>query len=178
LPNKEYLLDDNVSEMLYIGLVDLLFAWCYDHRTTDGDHTVESAWTICKVSGMLSSICMPFSITSAIHTNVRRILSYPLYRSFELCTRVLKDVTIILKLGKHSILSTLLDLKHCLEMSETAYIFDRIFVTDYCVWIQNCDDFKLKSLAKVINHFVIEKGKVGFDIEKLELEAREYHREE
>jgi protein SHQ1 len=35
---------------LLLALVDLMFAYCYNHRTTTGDHTVESAWTIAKLS--------------------------------------------------------------------------------------------------------------------------------
>ena len=41
---------------LYLGLVDLLFAYCYDHRTTEGEGNVESAWTMCKLSSTLSCL--------------------------------------------------------------------------------------------------------------------------
>lgn len=165
LPNKEYLIENEMEQMIFLGLVDIIMAWCYDHRTTEGDHTVESAWTICKISGTLSSLCLPKTLSSAITTNCRRMLAYPLFRSFKLVQKVLKDTAIIFKLGKHAIISTLLDLKHTLEMSEIAYIFDRIYVTDFCIWIQKASDSKLKSLASLLNHYEIKKSDCQFSVE-------------
>lgn len=37
-----------------LGLADVLFAYAYDHRTTTGDATVESAWTVAVLSPLLS----------------------------------------------------------------------------------------------------------------------------
>lgn len=53
LPNKEYLLDSNETTKVSLGLVDILFASCYNHRTTMGENTVESGWTINKLSSTL-----------------------------------------------------------------------------------------------------------------------------
>jgi protein SHQ1 len=54
LPNKEYLLDENdIKEVLY-SMVDILFASCYNCRTTLGENTVESCWSINKLSSTLS----------------------------------------------------------------------------------------------------------------------------
>ena len=39
---------------IYLGAVDILLAYCYDNRTTEGDPTSESAWTINKLSSTLS----------------------------------------------------------------------------------------------------------------------------
>ncbi|RKP13508.1 SHQ1 protein-domain-containing protein [Piptocephalis cylindrospora] len=52
LPRKEYLLDD--EKTIYLGLVDLLFAYSYDHRVNEGEPTVESAWLISKLSASIS----------------------------------------------------------------------------------------------------------------------------
>lgn len=54
LPNKEYLLDDKEILNISLGLVDILFGYCYNHRTTLGENTVESGWTIAKLSSTLS----------------------------------------------------------------------------------------------------------------------------
>lgn len=35
-------------------VVEILFAYVYNKRTTEGENTVESAWTIRKLSGTLS----------------------------------------------------------------------------------------------------------------------------
>ncbi len=43
----------------YLGLVDVLLACCYDDRTTQSEPTVESAWTVAKLSGTLSWLEVP-----------------------------------------------------------------------------------------------------------------------
>ncbi|KAI8337346.1 SHQ1 protein-domain-containing protein [Choanephora cucurbitarum] len=54
LPRKEYLL--SFEKVTYLGLVDLLFAYSYNLRTTEGDNNVESVWCIGKISPTLSSL--------------------------------------------------------------------------------------------------------------------------
>ncbi len=41
---------------LLLGLVDIIFAYCYDYRTQQGESTVESAWTIGTLSPTLSCL--------------------------------------------------------------------------------------------------------------------------
>ena len=53
-PHKDFLMDHDTVQSTYLGLVDILLAYCYDSRTTMSDPTVESAWTIAKISGTLS----------------------------------------------------------------------------------------------------------------------------
>lgn len=53
LPNKAYLLDAEDIQRLQFNLVDILFASCYNRRTTLGENTVESCWTINKLSSTL-----------------------------------------------------------------------------------------------------------------------------
>ena len=53
LPNKEYLLDESEIYYALFNMVDILFAYSYDHRTILGENTVESGWTINKLSSTL-----------------------------------------------------------------------------------------------------------------------------
>lgn len=53
LPNKSYLLDAEDIQKLQFNLVDILFASCYNHRSTLGENTVESCWTVNKLSSTL-----------------------------------------------------------------------------------------------------------------------------
>lgn len=46
------LLDNELQT--FLGLVDILYAYAYDTRTTMGDHTVESWWTISRLSSTLA----------------------------------------------------------------------------------------------------------------------------
>lgn len=52
MSQKKDLIQNEAS--IYLGLVDLIFSYCYNHRTTEGEGTVESPWTLCKVSATLS----------------------------------------------------------------------------------------------------------------------------
>lgn len=61
LPNKEYLL--SFEKATYLGLVDLMFAYCYNYRVTEGDNNVESVWCIGKLSPTLSSLEVSLSLS-------------------------------------------------------------------------------------------------------------------
>lgn len=54
LGNKDYLIDSKERRIALLSLVDILYAYAYNHRTTLGESTVESAWTINKLSSTLS----------------------------------------------------------------------------------------------------------------------------
>lgn len=54
LPKKKYLLDCEQKFYAYSGLVDILFAYCYNERVNCGESNVESGWTIAKISSTLS----------------------------------------------------------------------------------------------------------------------------
>lgn len=53
LPNKEYLLDESEIKIALHSMIDILFASCYNCRTTLGENTVESGWTVNKLSSTL-----------------------------------------------------------------------------------------------------------------------------
>lgn len=70
LPRKEYLFtrSDNEQFGLLLGLADILFAHCYDHRITLGDGNVESAHTIARLSCTFSWL-EDFSLSYANYSN-------------------------------------------------------------------------------------------------------------
>ena len=60
LKNKEFLIDTKEERALLLGLIDIIFAFVYDHITTLGESTVESSWTISKISATLSHLVVCF----------------------------------------------------------------------------------------------------------------------
>ena len=50
------------------------FGYAYDHRTTSGDPTVESAWTICTLSAALSWLdpCVSVNTHASTHTGTHK----------------------------------------------------------------------------------------------------------
>jgi protein SHQ1 len=170
LPNKQYLIDQIQKPIIYLGLVDILLAYSYDHRVSEGDQTVESCWNICRLSGTISAFDSFHNLEELLNCFIRRAISFPLYRNFKLCAKVVEDVVILLKLGKKEVLKVLLAIKECLMMNENTVVIDRLFVEDYCVWVQSCSEKRLKSLASELNHFDINtiKNKCGWDLDQLE----------
>lgn len=70
-------------------------AYCYNHRTTEGENTVESAWTLSRLSATLSWLEVHASVEECVVTSFRRMLVFPLYRHFVLCKKVSRKVLVL-----------------------------------------------------------------------------------
>ncbi|KAJ3124311.1 Hsp90 cochaperone shq1 [Physocladia obscura] len=176
LPTRKLLLETEartVTKSLYLGLVDLCFAYCYDHRTMEGESTVESAWTVAKLSPTLSTFESFGTLHETLVACVRRALAYPLYRNFALCTRVKDDVAILFKLGKRALVKILLGVRRLMRGDDACFVFDRLYLEDYCLWIQSswCNDKIIRELGSEIHHYELSKSSIGWDLEELELLA-------
>ncbi|KAJ2845025.1 hypothetical protein J3B02_004793 [Coemansia erecta] len=167
LPRKTHIIADR--QAVYLGLVDILFSYSLDHRINQGEPTVESAWAIGVVSATFSNLEQFSTLKSTIITCFRRGLSYPLYRNWELCEKALEDVYAILKLGRRAVLKALLEIKSIFDKHDIYYIYSKLYIDDYCVWIQTlASDKAIRSLAHKIHHFEIDKDEVGWDLDALE----------
>ncbi|CAN0602372.1 unnamed protein product, partial [Ectocarpus sp. 12 AP-2014] len=87
LPNREYLIEAGSAEerRVLLGLADILFAYAYDHRTTTGDATVESPWTVAVLSPLLSWLEVSARVRVRVfwdNRSVRLLLSLPSWLVF------------------------------------------------------------------------------------------------
>jgi protein SHQ1 len=134
------LLPDVISpeqeESLLLGLLDILFAYVYDHLLTDGDPTTESSWTICTLSSTLSWLDTFNSLDDVVRHSIRRALIYPYLRNYELALYCWKHVSRIWRNGRRCILRSLLQVHNILDKSECHYLGNRLFVDPYLAWIQ------------------------------------------
>ncbi|GAB1598247.1 protein SHQ1 homolog isoform X1 [Argonauta hians] len=169
LPKKHYLLDDarDVSGV-YLSLVDILFAYSYDVRTTEADKTVESAWTVAKLSSTLSCFETFFNLKDVVTACFRRSLSYPLYRNWNLSQTVLSDVVCILQRGQLFILKCLLEIKELMQEYNVHYILNDLYITDYCVWVQTVCRNRLESLATELQGLTIRKEHCDLELQDWE----------
>ncbi|KAI8576876.1 hypothetical protein K450DRAFT_254716 [Umbelopsis ramanniana AG] len=170
MPNREYLLSNEKS--IYLGLIDILFAYSYNHRQTEGEDTVESVWTIGKLSPSIAGLEKFSTLQETLISCYRRALAFPLYRNYKLCDKILQDVYILLKLGKRAILKALLEIKDMFDHHDIYYIYSKIWLDDYCIWIQQSSDNVLKTLARELHHFQLSKTLLDWDLEDLEEIAR------
>jgi len=173
LPRKEYIIENEKAALL--GLVDIIFAYAYNQRTTMDEPTCESDWTIVFLSPTMSWLETFSSITQTLTACVRRSLAYPLYRHWALSQIALRDVVTILSMGKRSILRALLGVKRLLDKSDPRFYHSKLFIDDYCVWIQSYSNYRLRSLYIKVKEAVelFSKSNVKWALEDLEREAPE-----
>ncbi|EPQ26332.1 uncharacterized protein PFL1_05981 [Pseudozyma flocculosa PF-1] len=113
-------LDDETASVL----VQLLFGYLYEMQANYGETTVESSWTIAKLSRTLCSASLPLEPTSGtrggigatmpqrrllatLRATMRRALVVPLYRHWHLSLSVLSNVVALLRGGKAHVLPVL-----------------------------------------------------------------------
>ncbi|XP_057167864.1 protein SHQ1 homolog isoform X3 [Ursus arctos] len=134
--NKSYLLDKRAHCQVYYSLIDILLAYCYETRVTEGEKNVESAWNIRKLSPTLCWFETWTNVHEILVSFGRRVLCYPLYRHFKLVMKAYRDTIKILQLGKSAVLKCLLDVHKIFQENDPAYILNDLYISDYCVWIQ------------------------------------------
>ncbi|BES98753.1 protein SHQ1 homolog [Nesidiocoris tenuis] len=178
LGNREYLLDSEEKRTALLSLADLIFSYAYQYRTFGGENTVESGWTINKLSSTLSWFQSYNSVKDVKLACVRRALIYPLYRHFDLSMRVVEDTLKILKLGRRQILKCLIEIHKIFNSSEPRYLLNQLYVTDYCIWLQKISDRKIESLARLFEQEIITKDDIGLELEELEQAATVVLKEE
>ena len=117
--------DDDITA--YLTLADVLYAYCYDCRLTQGEANVESAYCISRLSCSLSwleswQLATP---RTAILFMLRRSLIYPYLRVWKLSRKVLADVAKLLLLGRKPVLKALLRVRRIFERTSTHYLLNR-----------------------------------------------------
>uniref|UniRef100_A0A915Q558 Protein SHQ1 homolog n=1 Tax=Setaria digitata TaxID=48799 RepID=A0A915Q558_9BILA len=174
LPKKlfpKYALD--LEKVIALSLVDILFAYLYDMRTTEGEHSSESGWTITKLSPTLSYFVRWKTAKESVIGAIRRSLCFPLYRHWDLSMMVLNDLKFLFNKGRVSLLQCLADIHAILSTSgDYRYLLNDLFVTDYCLWIQLVPDGILSWLHNELSHINLSKNDVQLNLEEIELEAK------
>ncbi|KAL9959379.1 hypothetical protein ACROYT_G032698 [Oculina patagonica] len=175
---KEETTDDKEELPLFLGLVDIIYAYAYNHRTTEGENTVESPWTISRISSTFSWFESFSSIHDVVISCARRSLSYPLYRHWSLVTAVIQDTKRIFSLGRRQVLKCLLEIHALCREEDPWFLLNELYLTDYCVWIQKVSRKKFSSLTQSLEQVQIHKSDLSWQLEELELAASLVQKEE
>ncbi|PPQ77600.1 hypothetical protein CVT25_011392 [Psilocybe cyanescens] len=183
LPRKEYLATENQTHDLYLTLVTLLFSYSYDSRTSQLDPTPESAWTMCSLTPAFTALDPPHSfrykggphvfpeeeLEETLVPSYRRSLAFPLYRSFALAEKCREDVAGLLSKGKRMVMRCLLEMKDILDHHEAYYIYSKIWLDDFCVWIQaDASDDILELLGNTLIGVKVRKIAIGWSLQEIE----------
>ncbi|AET38800.1 Hsp90 cochaperone SHQ1 Ecym_3309 [Eremothecium cymbalariae DBVPG len=174
IPKKEYLVSD--IKPLYLTILSLLFAQTFEQIENEGSHNTESAWTIGKLTPQISfldqqilpqDLIEKFSIIKAvIVTGMRRSLSYPLHRNYDLSMKCWNYVYYILRGGKRLVLRALLDIHEVFRFHEVYYVYNKILLDDLCSWfLLNGSEHLIRSLAVDLKRELdaLQKKEIEFD---------------
>ncbi|XP_067935579.1 protein SHQ1 homolog [Watersipora subatra] len=164
LPRKDYILDSGETKSALLGLIDVLFAYLYDMRSCMEENTVESCWTVRKLSSCLSWLVVHADLKTTLCGCLRRALSYPLYRHWVLAMKVLEDVCIALCLGRKHVVKCLLSIHRLFNNNEPYHVLNDLYITDYCTWIQTVSNDTLMSLSNQIRCCHLSKDDLGLDL--------------
>lgn len=168
LPRKQYLLDSYEQKIALLGLIDIIFAWAYNHRITLGENNVESYWNVCKLSSTLSWFDTFLSIHAVCVACYRRSLCFPLHRNWNLSTKVLEDVQRIFSLGSNKVLLKCLLEVHKFLSCDQYYILNDLYMTDYCIWVQHLNKETIKRISDLLYKDTVTKSDVDFELDSIE----------
>lgn len=178
LPKKSYLVDD--SRPLYYTILCVLYAYSYELRSFAGETTIESVWTIGKLTPQISCLDSQL-IQSNNHTEKnmikvivltmsRRSLCFPLYRHYDLIVKTWLDVYYILRCGKRGVLKALLSVRELFRKHDIYYVYCKVLLDDLCAWIlrdDGCNDLVLRNLAHALRKEVENLSKKDIVFEKI-----------
>ncbi|OBA22900.1 SHQ1-domain-containing protein [Metschnikowia bicuspidata var. bicuspidata NRRL YB-4993] len=179
LPKKSYLLEDSYRPQLWMLLITLLFAHQFDLRENEGEHNIESAWTIGKLTPQFayldSQIFMPDDLSSnileaTILTVSRRSLCYPFHRHYGLTKKAWDDVYYILRSGRRVVLKCLLEVRELFRFHDVYYVYDKIWLEDLCLWILSdlVSENALRHLAHDLKRKIESLKKTSITFEKVD----------
>ena len=184
---KLCLFPEEIYFEFYLEVIDIIFSFLYDIRINDLESNSESGWNINKISSVLSSFLsykglfytnsdippldyIKESLSHLLINSYRRILCYPLYRNFNLCERVKKDIIYFISKGKALILKLLLNVKIIFEKSEPRHILNKIYLDYYCKWVQKSSDKIWEIILKNIKSIKINKNDLKLNLLEIEQE--------
>ncbi|GKY97370.1 hypothetical protein MPSEU_000695400 [Mayamaea pseudoterrestris] len=168
-------IDPAFEDGLLLGLLDILFAYAYDHLMTDGDPTVESAWTISILSASFSwlndwlddawildkcSSGLSETLDTVILSSTRRSLIYPYLRNLHFAVKIWQHVGCILARGRRCAIRCLLQVREILHQSELYYLNNKLLVDPYLAWLQQSHgsqdlERKMKELSEQLKLKVV-----------------------
>lgn len=169
LPNIQYNLNAEQIKYCHNSLIDILFAYCYDRRTTFYEGTCESGWTIVKLSSSLSWFEAFDSSKEAAIAAFRRCLIYPLYRNFNLSNSILQDLKTLLSLGEKMLIKCLINIYEIFLGGDCGrYILNNLFIKDYITYVMKWDkDLWLNTVSEV-QSLKLHKDDLGLNLEQIE----------
>jgi protein SHQ1 len=174
LPNRSYVITN--PKPLYYAILSLMFAFTYEQRQTEGEFTSESAWSMGKLTPQIALLDQQIVfadsktniIKALIITSIRRSLSYPLHRNYDLSLKAWEDVIKILQRGEKAVIKALLMIREPFRFHDIYYVYNKILLEDLINWLikdSKNNDFILKSLGTELGKQLqtLQKSEIIFE---------------
>ena len=139
------------------ALLPILAGYAYDWRLTEGESTVESGWTVAVLSPLLAWLDDEMILppeegvepappsprdrlrAGCVHF-VRRVLTQPYLRRWDLAVLALNDASVLLRGGRRTVLRALLAVRGSVKGGgaageEGAYLLNTLVLDGYCSWV-------------------------------------------
>ncbi|TDG52469.1 hypothetical protein AWZ03_001299 [Drosophila navojoa] len=164
-----------VQNEIDCGLISIVLAICYDVRTTNNDPTCESGWTRSILCPLFCYFEQFDNYRDVLIAFLRRVITYPLYRNFELGRQCIRDAIEVLRSGRNWLINQLL-LTHLQFASGEPCrdSFNNYYLEDYIRYVCNataCSDEHLRLLARNVKNVLMDVTKRQLDLGIIEIET-------
>ena len=137
----------------------------------DEELSSESSVTINRLSSTLSSFAVDYTLEDLLHTSFAKAMTYPMIRNFDVAMATFEDLKTLFDIGNVAILKIFLRLKILFEKSEPRYLLNRLYIEDYCIFVQMVSPSDWKALSTDMKKVKIEKGRILLNLNDLEAKA-------
>lgn len=167
LPNVAYNLSEAQMCYCHNSLIEILFSYCYDRRTTYFEGTCESGWTISKLCATFSRFDGFTNVKDAVICSFRRSLIYPLYRNFKLSQKVFDDLKTLIQLEQKFLIKCLIEI-HNIFLTSDRYILNNLFVRDYIIYVMTWDNDVWMHHVELLNSMIVMPKDLGLSLDYIE----------
>ncbi|XP_017031805.1 protein SHQ1 homolog isoform X2 [Drosophila kikkawai] len=175
-PEQQQPCDSLRQNEIDCGLISILLAICYDVRTTNNEPTCESGWTRSILCPLYCYFEQFDNYRDVLVAFLRRVITYPLYRNFELGRHCVRDAIEVLKGGRNWLINQLLLTHQQFAVGEpTRDSFNTFYLEDYIRYVTSpsaCSDEHLRLLARNLKNVLMDVSKrhLGLGIGDIETE--------
>ncbi|KAM8706711.1 hypothetical protein ACLKA7_010902 [Drosophila subpalustris] len=167
--------DRQVQNEVDCGLISIVLAICYDVRTTNNEPTCESGWTRSILCPLFCYFEQFDNYRDVLVAFLRRVITYPLYRNFELGRQCVRDAIEVLKGGRNWLINQLLLTHQQFASGEPCRdSFNTYYLEDYIRYMSNakvCSDEHLRLLARNVKNVLMDVSKRHLDLGVIEIET-------
>jgi protein SHQ1 len=166
IPRRDFLISRPFAKRNFFSIADVAFAGVYDALVFGAEGSCESHWTIAKLSATLSWFDVPLSADDAVLTCLRRLLVFPLFRSYGFAHLCWDQTAALFREGRTAVLKCLLRSAKLMEKGEHRWRLNRLYLEPMMAWLQDItqeeyDEFS-GELIRAVDAFP-ERSAVGDD---------------